>query len=335
MRAAVARGMDEAELVSMLDVTHDDDFPDAYVSLDRHLALWEHAMRTLREPGLPVLVGSTRSSADLQVRGFAAATSNTGWEACERGIRYSRLTTDTVRFELRSIEEGLVRLSMLRDGPRTLGHRCSNECALAAWVAQLRALLSKDFRCRRVTFQHASIVDRSEHVRHFGVEPEFDQALDAVVFESALLDLRPGARNPAMREFFDRHAETLLAQLGPETTGLRAQLRRTVAARLASGLPPMSDVAAEVGMSERALRRKLGAEGVRYQDLVVEVRMDLARRLLGTPEASLSEIAFVLGFSEHSAFSRFFRKHGGTSPREFRETQRGGAVVSGGLSPAS
>ncbi len=319
LRLAKHQGMDDGPLHEVLGLERGGDHYDVYVPIERHFALWERVMRALQDPGLPVEAGSLRSVAELGVRGFSAATSSTGWEACERAIRYAHLTSDTIRFELRTLEGGVAQLQLLRDGARTLGHRCDNECALAGWAGQIRNLLDPQFVCTAVCFQHPPVADVSTHLAHFGVAPRFDARVDAIEFAAKTLDLAPGGANPAMREFFDRHAETLLAQLGVGTPGTTSQVRRTIASRLASGLPPMADVAAQLGMSERALRRQLAAEGVRYQDLVVEVRMDIAKRLLRERKQSMSDIAFVLGFSEHSAFSRFFRQHQGESPRRFRD----------------
>ncbi len=292
-------------------------------------------MRRLRSPALPIEAGRRRSTEELQVRGFAAATSSTGWEACERGIRFAHLSCDAIHFELRTVGSDRVQLRLLREGTRSLGHRCDNECALAGWVAQLRGLLAEDFLCHRASFRHPRPADTRLHTEHFGVEPEFDAPHDAIEFASAFLDRKPGGSNPAMRAFFDRHAEELLAQLvrgDPPTT---SAVKRLVAARLASGLPQMGDNAAQLGLSERGLRRKLNADGSRYQDIVAEVRIDVAKRLLATPSESLSGIAFILGFSEHSAFSRFFRKQTGLTPRQYREAEGESILVAATPSPGT
>ncbi|MGH1348487.1 MAG: AraC family transcriptional regulator [Nannocystales bacterium] len=319
VEAAGRRGLEAGPLLDIFGVSTPEALRDKRLPITQHYDLWERIMRTLRDPGFPVFAGGMRSAADLEVRGFAAVTSATGWEAFERGIRYTHLTSDTIRFELTRPSPGRARLSLHRPGPRTLGHRCDNEGALAGWVAMVRAVLDPDFTCAGVAFQHAAPKEVSAHTEYFGVEPGFGRTEDSIEFDASVLDRSPGSSNPAMREFFDRHAQALLAKHSPPQGELRSNLERRIAARLSSGLPPMESVAAELGMSERGLRRHLSSEGIGYQDLVAHVRLGLARTLLDDPRRTLSDISFLLGFSEQSAFSRFFRKHSGLSPLAFRK----------------
>jgi AraC-like DNA-binding protein len=53
-------------------------------------------------------------------------------------------------------------------------------------------------------------------------------------------------------------------------------------------------------------------------ELVDETRRARAEDLLARPNLKLTELAFALGFSEHSAFTRAFRRWFGVSPRDFR-----------------
>ena len=73
-------------------------------------------------------------------------------------------------------------------------------------------------------------------------------------------------------------------------------------------------------MSVRTLARQLGDLGVSFAQILDELRHDLAVRYLQDPNVSLSQIAFLLGYSELSAFSHAFRRWTGTTPGEWRTT---------------
>jgi AraC-like DNA-binding protein len=73
-------------------------------------------------------------------------------------------------------------------------------------------------------------------------------------------------------------------------------------------------------MSSRTLNRKLSALGTNYSQLLETVRHELAEQYVADPSLSLSEISFLLGFSEQSAFSRAFKRWNGRSPSAFRES---------------
>jgi AraC-like DNA-binding protein len=71
-------------------------------------------------------------------------------------------------------------------------------------------------------------------------------------------------------------------------------------------------------MSGRTLQRRLSARGYSFQALVDESRRELAERLLKETGYPLAEIAFLIGFSEQSAFNRAFKRWAGQTPRSYR-----------------
>ena len=62
-----------------------------------------------------------------------------------------------------------------------------------------------------------------------------------------------------------------------------------------------------------------GAQGVTFAQLLDEVRADLARMYLGDSQLAVFEVAFLLGYSEPSAFNRAFRRWTGQTPSEYRK----------------
>jgi AraC-like DNA-binding protein len=71
-------------------------------------------------------------------------------------------------------------------------------------------------------------------------------------------------------------------------------------------------------MSERSIQRSLTEESTSYREIVDEVRKGLALSHLSRPGTTAADVAFLLGFSEPSAFTRAFRRWTGTSPTQFR-----------------
>lgn len=104
-------------------------------------------------------------------------------------------------------------------------------------------------------------------------------------------------------------------------TGLPADVRVLVTQRLPEGAP-MTAVAADLGRSERTLRRELAAAGVGYRELLDEVRASLATELLRSgPTLGVDALARRLGYAEATSFIGAFRRWTGTTPaawaREF------------------
>lgn len=106
-----------------------------------------------------------------------------------------------------------------------------------------------------------------------------------------------------------------------------SQTARAVARRIEDGaLNEMSvaELAAELGMSERQLRRCVQAEfGVSPLQLAQTWRLLMARRLLRDTTLPVTEVAFASGFSSLRRFNALFRERYGSSPSELRKSQPG------------
>jgi AraC-like DNA-binding protein len=92
---------------------------------------------------------------------------------------------------------------------------------------------------------------------------------------------------------------------------------------LPSGRVTEDDVARTLNMSKRTLHRKLNENRETFRSILVQVRKDLARYYVRKPDFSITEIAFLLGYADTSAFSRAFRSWFGHSPTKAREQALG------------
>lgn len=73
------------------------------------------------------------------------------------------------------------------------------------------------------------------------------------------------------------------------------------------------------------MQRRLGEMGMTFSDIVDLVRKDMAKRYLSQPHLSVTDIAFLLGYSELSAFSRACRRWYDASPQQCRFFWTGGS----------
>jgi AraC-like DNA-binding protein len=95
-------------------------------------------------------------------------------------------------------------------------------------------------------------------------------------------------------------------------------VRALIIRRLPDGEPQRPKIASLLGLSERTLQRRLAAEGTAFERLLDDTRRELARHYLGQRNVSLTDIAYVLGFSDQSSFFRASRRWFGSSPRYYR-----------------
>ncbi len=88
---------------------------------------------------------------------------------------------------------------------------------------------------------------------------------------------------------------------------------------LPGGEPTPQAVASSLYLSVRNLQRKLSNEGTSFSALLTEIRMQLAQDYLKQPYRSCNEVAYLLGFSDHSNFTRAFRRWFDKTPSRYRE----------------
>lgn len=100
---------------------------------------------------------------------------------------------------------------------------------------------------------------------------------------------------------------------------LVTQAKAAIAQALSEGTPKMAEIARGVGLSARSFHRRLSEHGMSFQSLTEETCRDLAEGLLRDKNHSLSEIAFLTGFFEQSAFTRAFKRWVGTTPATYRK----------------
>jgi AraC-like DNA-binding protein len=274
-------------------------------------------VRALDDPAVPLHIAEATSMEDLYVMGFAVLTAHDGREGIQRAVRYGRLITNASRWEHFEREDRVV-IRHHRDMEPTLGVRVANESALADFVAGTRQIHGPEVTPLRVGFRHRAPRDIRAHQAFFRCPIEFEAPYDEFelplwVYERRLQDV-----NPALSAFFVKHAEELLRQHDTEDT-LRGRVRQEILAQLPNGELSLGRVASRLAMSERSLRRYLTEENTSFSDLVAEVRYERARVLLDAPRLSLAEIAYLLGFSNVSAFSRAFKAWSGKAPGQYRD----------------
>ena len=98
-----------------------------------------------------------------------------------------------------------------------------------------------------------------------------------------------------------------------------SRTRRAIVPLIQSKTLSLSGVAEKLSMQPRTLNRRLAPEGASFQGEVERLRYEFSRQLLANTDLPISQVAYALGYSAISAFSRSFRRWSGTTPGEWRE----------------
>ncbi|MDJ0520830.1 MAG: AraC family transcriptional regulator [Planctomycetota bacterium] len=291
------------------------------VAADAYYDLLERIVRQM-ESGheLSLRVGPLMRPDDYGALGLAWKSAPTVRDSLERVARYCRLWTDNMTYEIREREGGIDFL-LHRFGERRLGMRLSNEATISSATSLIRQTAFADFHPRAAFLQHAAPEDTSAHERYFGCPVHFGAPEDALWIADEDLERNNHLADDGISRFLLTHLDAEVEALGGEDE-LETHVRRAISRSLSDGVPRMADAARRMAMSERTLQRRLAEKDLSFKTLVEATQRELAQNLLGQSEYAMSEVAFLTGFSEQSAFNRAFKRWFNETPTAYRKARR-------------
>lgn len=275
---------------------------------------WMELERTSGDPNLGLRLGSLEHGLPAgHVLFSVMLNSPTVGEALQRYCRYHGLMADIVEPRLAVSQDGAV----LGLGYAVELHRQHVELIFSLVVSVLRQLASGRFQ-GRITFRHPRPTDTSEHERLLGPDVDFARPEDQIILPRSFLDRPIPRADGELLPILEQYARRALERLDPGKTWT-SEVARLLNRSLCEGKPGLDQVSRRLGMSRRSLQARLASEGTSYQDVLDGVRKEMACFYLRQSEMSLTEVAFLLGYSDQSAFTHSFRKWTGDSPGSYRK----------------
>lgn len=195
---------------------------------------------------------------------------------------------------------------------------------LALIAVRARQLQSDQCRPFRVALERPppqTAFGMAEFKRVFGITPQFGQPVNRIGFAISELARPLPSSNHGLYATAHDYAKTLMGLSEADKTFTTA-VAKFIAGALARSEATEVRACSELNVSARTLQRNLSAEGTTFKALVEETRMNLARHYLIDTDLSLTAIAFLLGYSELSAFSRAAKMWHGASPSMYRKQHR-------------
>jgi AraC-like DNA-binding protein len=285
--------------------------PDARIPCDAYGAVLTRALQERFTPNLALELARVTPLGAWPLIDYLVVTADTVEAGVRQLARYLRITGAPFSIEVRDDVEP-IRVEMT-----TLTAPIAIEFDAALMVLHFRNEAEGVFAAS-LSFTHA-LDDAAEFARILGcpVTSNAPWSGISVPLQTWRLPLR--RRDPILRQVLERHANEILARL-PARTGLALEVQRALASRVAGGDTRIESVGREFGMSARTLQRRLADEGLSYQKLLDDARKVAAGRHLAESTLAIGEIAYLLGYSEATAFHRAFKRWYGATPEAFRET---------------
>jgi len=277
--------------------------------------IYSRVVELIRDPALGVHSAQHLHPSHLGALGHAWMASSSLREALRRLDRYSHMFNELV--EIRTAEKP-DRIRVFYE----IASQPSNPDILAdAHLACILGLCRLNFGLGlmplNVNLRRPQPADFKPWLEFFGPIVRFGQAEDSMDISAVDADVQSTSSDSDLVQMHEDVIRKHLSRIKRDNIANRARL--TIMELLPSGRVTGEDMARELNMSIRTLRRKLGEKDETVRSLLTNVRKDLAQRYIRNEDYNITEIAFLLGFADSSAFSRAFKNWFGQSPSEARK----------------
>ena len=319
VRTGQEEGLDASALLAGTEL-EPTDLDDAGVrtSTRQFVLACRNALELGASPSLPFRMGAQVRLSTYGLYGYAMLTSATVRDALRFAVRYHGLTTPTWRIEMREAN------------------------GQATWTFRDRVGLNVDDALYRFLYElqlsaHKSLVrdlwdeppPRTAHARYgrpphaglyeewLGHAVEFGKAENRSSFDATTLDAPMPMHHPLTAAMVRDMCDRLLEEAHTASGGLARHVYEMLAAQLGR-FHDMTELSRALNTSPRTLRRHLRAEGTSYQNILDDVRCNLAKHYLQDTQMTSEDIATALGFSDSANFRHAFHKWASQSPSEYR-----------------
>jgi AraC-like DNA-binding protein len=255
---------------------------------------------------------------DLRMVGllyYVFASSKTLNDALNNGARCASIVNESIRIR---IHEGKRRIGLVFEPVGIARHsdRQQIEFWITAVIRACRQVTGRRVAAEAITFAHTR-KSTPELIKFFGSSVTFGADADKVTFLPNIRDIAVVSADPYLNHLLVQYCEDALT--AQRSSGLfGTSVENAIAVLLPHGKARMSEVARELGLTQRTLARRLAAEGLTFAGILRELRIGLAKRHLADKDLTISQIAWLLGYQGVSAFTNAYKHWTGHSPRTTR-----------------
>ena len=256
--------------------------------------------------------------------GYAWLASSSLRSALNRLSNYIKLFNEDSQVLVKEVGHALLISDHISS--KSMNYAARDDTSLAILVQLCRFNCGNEFKPDNVLIRHKEPADPQPWFEFFGCPVHFNAPVNQFQVSLEIADRKLSSANSRLALINDQLIARDIAKL--ETRDVIAKVRAVITGHLASGSIKEEYVANAIQMTVRTMHRKLSGHGTNFSAELAQVREDLARRYLADSGLTLIEIAFLLGFSQASSFSRAYLKWTGEPPSETRRkmTNRNPAV---------
>ena len=318
--ALESQGIAGQAILSDIGLTIEElDLGEVRIAADLMERFWRLAVEESGDESLGVVFAENFRIGSLDGLGFAWATSETLLDALHRLARFFRVIC-TAGDVVLDADDDVVRVALRIPVEPGVAFAPSVDAALALFVKLCRLAVNEDFCPVHVALQREVPLNSRPFEEFFRCPLTYGADENSLTLTRALTEDQLPLSNPRLARANDGVVQDYLAAF--EQEDLPGRIRAEIIELLPAGAPSQDTLAQRIHMSTRSLQRKLSATGTSFSELLENVRQELAVQYLCNSTKGVSDIAYLLGYTEPTNFARSFKRWTGHSPTEYLDQRR-------------
>lgn len=307
------------ELLNDSEIKREDiDNPEGRLPCPVVTNFWNLAATKVKDPILGINMGRIIPYGTYQTSDFLLSGQSTIFEGIKKYIQFFEIIHQGIHIEIVEKKDGYKIVFTKRDNDLS-DHEIQYELTLLFF--KLKHITQNKIKPLRILLSRSPEVELEDYQNIFDCEISFNQPQDSISFDKESLhqksNLGGGELSNLMEQSLKEKFQSL--QRYNEEEDFLLKIKNIIRLQIVDGDPSLSNIANELGSSERTIQRRLKEHNLSFMETYNEVRKDIACNLLKNNQLTIAEVAFITGFSETSSFHRAFKKWTGVTPQNYRK----------------
>lgn len=233
---------------------------------------------------------------------------------------YSRLISDALQGSIEKTEHYTKVIFEINPNWEVLQNQAVRQIidlTLVCTIKSIYWLTGRMYSPLEIHLPYSSAKKRSEYYRVFDCGIRFKQKAVAAIFPNPILDISVPTKNIGLLADLKKIGDEEIEKLQTECS-LILEIKKSVLSKLPQRAT-VQLVAHQQQMSSRTMQRRLRELSTNFKKIEKEILMNLAQTFILFEERNIDEVSYLLGFSEASAFIRFFKNEMNITPVEFKK----------------
>jgi len=286
------------------------------INLKQYCRLFEVAANSTGNNNIGLEFGNSFMPEQLGPIGYVAINSPTMLSALHNMEKYFPAHQGQTSFGLIQ-DSDILWLSYRIYDSRIKNRRQDAELSLGMFCNIFKAALGICWRPLEIRFEHERPDNYHHHETCFDAPVKFGRRTNAIAFRRSDLDACMPKQDPYLFAIVTSFLDSR-CKISGNPQEFATMVRNQIKLHLGDKIPTLSEIASVLGLNDSNFHKQLKAYKLRYPELLRAARNELALHYMHEEDMLLTEIAYNLGYSELSAFSRAFSSWTGMSPQRYR-----------------